>query len=304
MPHPQVRNTSRQRARATPLTRYLAVASRFHTYSLNNQFLIAAQCPTATRVAGYQAWRRIGRWVRRGERGIVILAPITRRRGDVLTGDDALDDTEQTPVARVLGFRTTHVFDVLQTDGEPFPPLAQDAVGDPGVHLAALERAIADAGVKLTQVADLGGAHGCSRPGQIAVLESLTPADTASVLVHEFAHELMHQRSERPTSKIVRETEAEAVALHRQHGDRRPAQRLLSRLHSAIRGQCRHTAAIAAAHPSHRTSDSLCAPPATPVLRPPVRLRPWRRDAHPTANRHDRPGGELRPLRNPADGDR
>jgi hypothetical protein len=33
------------------------------------------------------------------------------------------------------------------------------------------------------------------------------------VLVHEFAHELIHQRSDdRPSSKTVRETEAEAVA--------------------------------------------------------------------------------------------
>jgi hypothetical protein len=53
---------------------------RCESASFRNQCLIAAQCPTATRVAGYQAWRRLGRWVRRGETGIVILAPITRRR--------------------------------------------------------------------------------------------------------------------------------------------------------------------------------------------------------------------------------
>ena len=37
-------------------------------------------------------------------------------------------------------------------------------------------------------MADLGGAHAYSRPGRITILESLTPADTAAVLVHEFAH--------------------------------------------------------------------------------------------------------------------
>ena len=62
-------------------------------------------------------------------------------------------------------------------------------------------------------MADLGGAHGYSQRGRITILESLTPADTAAVLVHEFAHELLHQRGDdRPASKTVRETEAEAVA--------------------------------------------------------------------------------------------
>jgi hypothetical protein len=45
-------------------------ASRFHTCSVRNQCLIAAQCPTATRAAGYQAWRRLGRWVRRHKRRV------------------------------------------------------------------------------------------------------------------------------------------------------------------------------------------------------------------------------------------
>lgn len=65
----------------------------------------------------------------------------------------------------------------------------------------------------VTRRADLGGAHGYSQPGLITILESLTSADTFAVLVHEFAHELLHQRGDdRPASKTVRETEAEAVA--------------------------------------------------------------------------------------------
>ena len=99
--------------RSDALVRYLETASRFHTYSFRNQCLIAAQCPTATRVAGYQAWRRLGRWVRRGETGIVILAPITRRRTDVAADDDATEDGDR---ARVRGFRSAYVFDGLSRD--------------------------------------------------------------------------------------------------------------------------------------------------------------------------------------------
>ena len=196
--------------RSDALVRYLETASRFHTYSFRNQCLIAAQCPTATRVAGYQAWRRLGRWVRRGETGIVILAPITRRRVDLGTDDGATEDADR---SRVHGFRSAYVFDIAQTDGAPLPTLAHEATGDPGRYLAGLEQAIGDAGVVITRMADLGGAHGYSQPGRITILESLTAADTAAVLVHEFAHELLHQRGDnRSTSKTVRETEAEAVA--------------------------------------------------------------------------------------------
>src|SRR5439155_9065405 len=60
--------------------RMLAVAARFHTYSLGNQLLIALQNPDATRVAGFEAWKALGRHVRKGERGIAILAPMTFTR--------------------------------------------------------------------------------------------------------------------------------------------------------------------------------------------------------------------------------
>src|SRR6266699_3408515 len=85
-------------------------------------------------------------------------------------------------------------------------------MGDPGIHVAALEQAITDAGVVITRMADLGGVHGYSQPGRITILESLTPADTAAVFVHDFAHELLHQRGDdRTASKAIRETEAEAA---------------------------------------------------------------------------------------------
>lgn len=51
-----------------------------------------------------------------------------------------------------------------------------------------------------------------SRGGRISIRQGLTPATEFSVTVHELAHELLHQAGERPASKIVRETEAEAVA--------------------------------------------------------------------------------------------
>ncbi len=62
--------------------RYLAFAARFHRYSANNSLMILVQRPDATRIAGYNKWRELGRQVRRGEEGLRILAPICpHRRG-------------------------------------------------------------------------------------------------------------------------------------------------------------------------------------------------------------------------------
>src|SRR5438105_5292083 len=94
-------------------SRMLEQAARFHDYSLGNLLLIAFQRPDATRVAGFQTWKSMGRYVRKGEKGIAILAPMTYRRTET---DD--EGTEQTVVG-LRGFRVVHVFDVSQTDGEP-----------------------------------------------------------------------------------------------------------------------------------------------------------------------------------------
>src|SRR4029077_442871 len=73
------------------LTALLKTMGRFHKYSWHNVALIAAQCPTATRVAGFKTWRTLGRFVRKGEKGIAILAPIIGRRRDA---DAAADDAK------------------------------------------------------------------------------------------------------------------------------------------------------------------------------------------------------------------
>src|ERR1700722_4037179 len=58
------------------LTAYLNAMSRFHNYSFGNILEIARQKPDATRVAGFWKWKELGRSVKKGEKGIRILAPI------------------------------------------------------------------------------------------------------------------------------------------------------------------------------------------------------------------------------------
>jgi hypothetical protein len=184
------------------LTAWLKTMARFHKYSWHNVCIIATQCPTATRVAGFHTWRTMRRFVRKGEKGIAILAPIIGRREA-----ESVDTNGRT----VIGFRAAYVFDVAQTEGEPLPE-PSDASGDPGVKTAALKRAILERGVVVESVDDLGGALGISSGGCIRLLNGLSPATEFTTLVHEYAHELLHHVDDRPTSRDTRELEAEAVA--------------------------------------------------------------------------------------------
>jgi antirestriction protein ArdC len=184
------------------LTALLKTMARFHKYSWHNVFLIAAQCPTATRVAGFQTWRSLGRFVRRGEKGIAILAPIVGRRNTEQSDDDPKS---------IVGFRAVHVFDIAQTDGQPLAEIAE-ASGDPGDRTTTLRSAIIERGISIEYVDDLAGALGTSAGGRIQILNGQSPASEFVVLAHEFAHELLHRSSDRPASRDVRELEAEAVA--------------------------------------------------------------------------------------------
>ena len=55
---------------------YLGYMQKFHNYSFSNIILIAMQRPDATLVAGYDSWKRKGRHVKKGEKGIRIIAPV------------------------------------------------------------------------------------------------------------------------------------------------------------------------------------------------------------------------------------
>lgn len=188
------------------LQQYLKAMGRFHRYSIGNAILIGLQRPTATHVAGFRAWQRLGRHVKKGEHGIAIMAPVVwRRSARQDNGDEGEDD------GTVSTFKTAYVFDISQTEGRPLLEFAQ-VRGDPGVCLQRLEAFVSDRGIKLER-GDLRIAEGVSIGGTILLKASLAPAEEFSVMVHETAHEMMHQDpANRPKDKTVREAEAEAVA--------------------------------------------------------------------------------------------
>ncbi len=192
------------------LTAYLTAMSRFHNYSFGNILEIARQKPDATHVAGLYAWNQLGRRVKKGEKGIQILAPMigVKRKKDA----EAEQDITKQNVPVLVGFRAVYVFDISQTEGKELPEHAS-VTGDAGENRDRLIDFINGQGIELEFNEHIAPAMGVSYGGKIVLLPGQSKAEEFSTLVHELAHEMLHKADRRTTTtKVVRETEAEAIA--------------------------------------------------------------------------------------------
>lgn len=198
-----------ERGHSDALTAYLATLGRFHNYSFGNVMLIAMQKPDATQVAGFTTWKKMNRFVRKGEKGIGIIAPMVGRKNEDQKSHSGTDTEDG---KQLWGFKVVHVFDVSQTEGEDLPEIAA-VQGTPGEHLAKMRALIQKHGITLEYEEIPNGADGMSSGGLITIRPDLAEAEEFAVLAHELAHELMHKGERRKKlSKTVCETEAEAVA--------------------------------------------------------------------------------------------
>ena len=201
-----------EEGKSEALTAYLGAMARFHNYSFGNILAIARQRPTATRVAGIRTWNEFGRFVRKGEKGIQILAPIVghRRRKDE---QDANANQEAKPASVLIGFRAVYVFDHSQTEGKEMPEFEHSITGEVGEQRERLIAFLDEQNIKLEYNEKIAPALGVSYGGRIALLPGQSKAEEFTTLVHETAHELLHKTERRTmTTATVRETEAEAVA--------------------------------------------------------------------------------------------
>jgi hypothetical protein len=171
------------------LTAYLAAMARFHSYSFGNILSIARQRPSATRIAGFYAWKELGRFVKRGEKGIQILAPMVgqRRRKDDTDRNSRQEDKAK-PVPVLIGFRAVYVFDVAQTEGQDLPEFEHDITGEVGEHRDRLITFLDSQNIALEYSENIAPALGVSYGGKIAILPGQSPAEDLVCLVHETAH--------------------------------------------------------------------------------------------------------------------
>jgi antirestriction protein ArdC len=188
---------------------WLRARASFHSYSFNNVLLIACQRPDATRVAGYRAWQKLDRQVRKGEKAIRILAPCRVKVGET----ESATVTES--AFRVVGFKWASVFDVSQTDGPDLPELEYAPLEGEAPDLADFLCGVAmAAGVEIRREPLQGGMHGYLRRSEnlIVVDSAGSGAMSAKVVAHELGHLFDPWLIENPDAYAAHRGDCEAVA--------------------------------------------------------------------------------------------
>jgi len=214
---------------------YLKFASKFTDYSARNTMLINMQRPDATFVAAFGGWKKLGRYVQKGEAGIEILAPVTYKTnqyvefdrpatdefGNQLYNDDGTEKMETVQKALTgLAFKPAYVFDVSQTDGKAIPDPFTELQGDiDSAKKEAIFKALEKVSGIPIEFQDIqGSAKGYYSPMQnkIVIKTGMSDLQTLKTAFHETAHSLLHD----PDKKIVtvkaprneKEVHAESVA--------------------------------------------------------------------------------------------
>ena len=208
---------------------YLNFCAKLPRYSVNNQLLIMMQRPDATMCQSFTGWKDVNRFVKKGEKGIRILAPApyklekeqekTDVSGKVMLDKDGEPITEKVQIT-INAFKTVSTFDVSQTDGEPLPTVGVNELSGSVEGYATLLDA-----VKQTVPVPIGfediksGAKGYYHleENRIAIQEGMSEAQTLKTLIHEAAHQALHSREamEHSGDKKTanqKETEAESIA--------------------------------------------------------------------------------------------
>ena len=146
--------------------------------------LIAIQRPHATLVAGFHAWKELGRFVKLGEHGIRILAPVL-----VKVKSDDPDKEEQ----RIVRFKPVAVFDISQTDGTPLPEIHHPLKGEAPIGVLVRVKAFIEGrGYTVRYDRTPEGTFGyVNSEKQIVLREGESMAQTLDTLCHEVSHALL-----------------------------------------------------------------------------------------------------------------
>ena len=219
---------------------YLRTMSRFHNYSYNNTILIHMQMPNATHVAGFNKWKnQFGRHVKKGERGLTIIAPtpfkkrVEEMKLDPDTRAPVLDNDgnivmEEREIEIPL-FRPVKVFDVSQTEGRPLPSLISPLTGDVQQYEAFMEALRRTSPLPINMEPLRPGLDGlCNYTRQvISIREGMSQVQTVCASVHEITHATLHDKEHtrltaaagdetkeppKPKDENTMEVEAESVS--------------------------------------------------------------------------------------------
>lgn len=203
---------------------YLKVLSKFPNYSINNCLLISMQMPDATLVKGYRAWQKdFGRYVKKGERGIKIIAPTpysvtvevdsTDKAGNKLKDADG-NQLKTEKQIDYMGFRVVTVFDISQTDGKDLPLLPEIRLEDEVEYFESLFQALVNFSPVPVAVEPIQGrvmGYFSHVEQRIVIREGESELQMIKTLIHELAHAMLEEH-QKDLSREAKEVEAESCA--------------------------------------------------------------------------------------------
>ena len=205
---------------------FLDTMAKFPRYSVNNNILIMMQKPDAQMCQSFTGWKEMGRFVKKGEKGIKILAPAPYTiqkeqtklddRGNPMLDKDGEPIMESVEI-KVNAFKVVSTFDVSQTEGKELPTLGVDeltgGVDGYGTFMEALKEVCP---VPMTFENIEGGAKGfySQTEKRIAIQEGMSEAQTVKTAIHEMAHQKLHaiENHGPKQTRGSKEVEAESVA--------------------------------------------------------------------------------------------
>ena len=208
---------------------YLNFCAKLPRYSVNNQILIMLQKPDATMCQSFTGWKDMNRFVRKGEKGIRILAPapykMQKEQDKTDASGKAILDKDGEPVKETVeitvnAFKPVSTFDISQTEGEPVPTVGVSELTGSVEGYEALLAAIKEVvpvPISFEQIDSGAKGYFHLEENKIVVQEGMSEAQTVKTLLHEASHQALHSReameqSGEKKSKNQKECEAESVA--------------------------------------------------------------------------------------------
>ena len=202
--------------------KFLCFQAQFYNYSFGNAMLIFSQNPNATYVKGYKAWNKLGRYVKKGSKGLAILAPCIRKVEVFKEPENKNlyhDEEAEKEIRKVVsGFRIAYVYDIADTDGDDsmLPVLVTGLAGNGEQEKEIYERLFA----VISKEHCVHEVSGTASKGSfnletkvISIREDLEYLQKIKTLLHEYAHLLDFQmHPEDDISRNRRELIAESVA--------------------------------------------------------------------------------------------
>ena len=207
---------------------FLNVMAKFPRYSVNNTMLIMMQRPDAQLCQSFTGWKQMGRYVKKGEKGISILAPapykIEREQTKLDEKGRPVFDADGEPVKEkvevtIRAFKVVKTFDMSQTDGKELPTIGPSELvgnieGYPKLLQALQEISPVPVSFELIDGDAKGFYH--LEDKKIVVQDGMSEVQTIKTLLHEMAHEKLHDKDNVPEAKDIsrngKEVEAESVA--------------------------------------------------------------------------------------------